>query len=104
MHHPILPYQTSLPSTLSKPAAGVVVILAVVVLLDIVLLLGLGVVIRDVEVGVLVGPTDVEDMELLGIGQSPATEGTAFVPLPMGTRCEPHEAAFARWMFMLSWS
>jgi len=40
MHHPILPYQTSLPSTLSKPAAGVVVILAVVVLLDIVLLLG----------------------------------------------------------------
>jgi hypothetical protein len=36
--------------------------------------------------------------------QSPTGEGTALTPLLMGIRLVPQLAAWARWMFWLSWS
>jgi hypothetical protein len=35
---------------------------------------------------------------------SPARDGTASSPLPIGTRCDPQSSDWARWMFRLSQS
>ena len=46
---------------------------------------------------------EVEVLEAVGL-QAPGAEGTASAPVVMDSRLQPQLAAWARWMFWLSWS
>lgn len=56
------------------------------------------------SVEVLVSVAEVDVAVLVGRSHSPVVDGTAFAPLPMATRFEPHSMDWAMWTLRLSQS
>lgn len=56
------------------------------------------------DFAVLAAMAVVATVASIGATQSPCRDGTASIPLPIGTRLVPQFAPWARWMFWLSWS